>query len=505
MKHRMRPKTGVRKRCSSRRAVTFRRPKPAIAKGRTRGAYGRVTTTSWSEFAAVVTEWADAVGIFLDGVSRRRIFDPLTTFLLFLRQMMPDRPATRTVVAEHARRLEERDGTRISLNNSAYCQARGRLKKGTIMEYFEALTKSVREQADLAALRWRGRNVQVVDGTCITLPDTPKNRKSFALPKPAKPGCGFPMMRMLAVFSLATGAVVRYWTDRYARSEMSLFTEAMDSFEAGDVVLGDRGFCSWAHLATLSKRGVDAVVRLKESRTRRKVLKSFGRGDDLVAWFRPDKRPEWMSPEDWRSMPEELIVREIESTRRQTGARTRKVRIATTLLDPKAYPAKAFGELYCMRWDAELYLRDVKTTLGLDHLTSQTPAMAEKEIATCMCGYDIVRGLMLLAATWRGISVRDLSFLRSADEFKLSMHYGRFHPDAPEDSSSDELLKQMIERIGRMTKTNAGARRGVQPRAVKKRKKYPMLTRPRGEYREIPHRNHAYRRSARRNEGGLPG
>lgn len=505
MKHRRKRTPKGRNRKSQRRAVAFQLSKPAVANDRVRSACGRLVSATWTEFEEIATRWADAVGIFLDRASRRRIFDPLMTFILFLRQMMPDRPATRTVVADHARRLEIRSGKRISLNNSAYCQARGRLKKGKIMEYFDALTKSIRERAGLDALRWRDRDVQVVDGTCLTLPDTPANRKVFPLAKPARPGCGFPKMRMLAVFSLTTGAVMRYLTGSYARSELSLFNEVMDSFRPGDVMLADRGFCSWSHIVALMRREVDTVVRLKESRTRRRVLKTLGRGDRIVAWLRPDRRPEWMNAAAWREMPEELFVREIECAEHRPGARTRKVRIATTLLDPKKYPARAFGDLYRMRWDAELYLRDLKTTLGLEHLTSQTPEMAEKEIATCMCGYDIVRGLMLLAATWRGMPVRDLSFLRSADEFKMSMHYGRFHRDAQDDDPPDALLEQMIRRIGCMTKTNGGARRKAQPRAIKKRKKYPYLTSPRGSYREIPHRNHAYRRNARSSEGAVAG
>lgn len=453
------------------------------------GSFDRLRSMALDAFIERVIGW------LLDGAmprdrngSRKRIFDATVTFLLFLRQTLCRHRSCQTVVAEYAMALEKRDGKRISLNTSGYCQARSRLEGRAIMEALRSVTDKVERFAGRPDLRWCGRDVLVADGTCLTLPDTAENRKAFPLSRSVKPGCGFPQLRMEAIFSLATGAMVAHATGSIRRGEMSLFLDLADTFKAGDVVLGDRKYCSTSHLHFLRERGVDLVTRAIDARVRRRVVRQLGKGDHLVAWARPLKRPEWMDKAMWEAFPEEILVREIDGVEDRSGFRPTKVRVVTTLLDAEAYPAREFIALYLRRWEAELNLRDLKVTLGLDQLSCLTPAMVEKEIATCVFGYNVVRGLMLMAAEERGVSPRELSFSVSARLFREAMFEWSLRDPADPAFDFPAEVRKLVGTIGRATLRNSRARER-QPRAIKRRPKFPFLTKPRGEYEEVRHRN----------------
>ncbi len=199
-----------------------------------------------------------------------------------------------------------------SADTGAYCKARARLPEAAL----QLLTRQSGQRPLAEAPHhwlWKGRIVKLVDGTCLSMPDTQANQKEYPQPKGQKPGVGFPQMRLLVILSLAVGTVLdaALGPSRGPRTgESALFRSRADALEDGDILLADRGFCSYFVLAAARARGADAVVRLNG---RRRALQSLagqrlGPGDTLVHWRRP-KRPDWLSEEEYQSITESLTIR----------------------------------------------------------------------------------------------------------------------------------------------------------------------------------------------------
>ncbi|HZC00674.1 MAG TPA: IS4 family transposase, partial [Gammaproteobacteria bacterium] len=246
---------------------------------------------------------------------------------------------------------------------------------------------------------WRGRQVHVVDGTGIALPDTEANQDAYPQPSEQKPGCGFPVLRLVAFMSLATGAVSRYRTGNLHDHEQRLFQELRTHLKGGEVVLGDRNFGTFANLVLLKRQGAEGVFRRHQARgVGAKTLKPLGQDDHLVRWsFIPRKQhPVWLDASV--RLPSTCVVREVSFQVTQPGFRTKSVTLVTTLLDAKSYPAWALAELYFRRWRMELWLRDIKITMDMDRLRTQTPARVRAELAMFLVGYNLIRTVMFDAA-----------------------------------------------------------------------------------------------------------
>jgi Transposase DDE domain len=228
-----------------------------------------------------------------------------------------------------------------------------------------------------------------------------------------KPGLGFPIARAVVVFCLATGAALDAALGRYRgkrTGEAAPLRELADALEPGDVVLGDRSFGSFFDLALWQTRGVDVVVRLHQARRADfRAGRRLGPGDHVVRWAKPD-RPEWLDAATYAALPEALAVREVAVRVPQPGFRTRRLVVATTLWDAGRYPAGALAALYRARWHAELDLRSLKVTLGLDVLRCRMPAMVRKEFWAHLLAYNLIRAVMARAAQDLGCPPRELSF-----------------------------------------------------------------------------------------------
>jgi hypothetical protein len=253
----------------------------------------------------------------------------------------------------------------------------------------------------------------VADGTTVSMPDTPANQRAYPQPDAQPPGLGFPIARAVVVFCLATGAALDAALGRYhgkQTGEAALLRDLADGFEPGDVVLGDRSFGSFYDLALWRARDVDAVVRLHQARRADfRAGRRLGRRDHVVVWSRPD-RPPWLDDATYAALPRALAVREVAVRVAQSGYRTRRLVVVTTLLDAGAYPAAALAALYRARWHAELDLRSLKVTLGLDVLRCRTPAMVRKEFWMHLLAYNLIRAVMARAAQDLGCPPRALSF-----------------------------------------------------------------------------------------------
>jgi hypothetical protein len=417
--------------------------------------------------------------------SRHRLLPPVRTFWLFLEQALSREGSCRAALRGFQLRRAGQGLAPGSPSTSAYCQARGRLKLADIQTAHQRVVAGMTRQSESHEL-WCGRRVKVVDGTCLSLPDTPANQRSYPQQRSQAPGCGFPLLRLVALFCLASGALLDYATDSYRSSEHELFRRLWRALKPGDVVLGDRGFGGYAEVYSLLQQGVDCVFRKRERTAKaRRVVERINKHDRIVDWRRTAVRPAWLNREQWRSVPERMPVREIKLRAARRGWRTKVLTVVTTLLDPADFPAEAIAGLYRQRWCVELYLLAIKDVMGMDILSCKSPAMAQKELAMKVIAYNLVRAVMLQAAIQHGRKINHLSFKGAVDTLK---HWASFLavPNLP----APVLQKFYQTLLALIARDQVPARPGrSEPRAVKRRPKpYQILNKPRTLFKENPHR-----------------
>ncbi len=324
---------------------------------------------------------------------------------------------------------------------------------------------------------WLGRRVKVVDGTGLSMPDTLANQKAWPQPNTQETGCGFPVVKLAACFCLASGALLEWVEGTLKEHDCRLLQKLLPAFKKGDVVLADRGFSSFASLATLRARGVDAMMRVHHFRKLDwRVGQRLGPRDRLVTWKKGLLQGQLWSPEQWEQLPGELTVRLVEIVVAVPGFRTQKLVLVTTLLDAQTYSAAALGQLYFRRWAVELCFRDLKSTLGLDVLRCQTPAIVRKEIVMHALAYNLIRALMQDIAHSHQVSVQRLSFKGTVDALR---QWRELFENAKSQAGTTRKLRRLfyqsiaedllLDRPGRS-----------EPRAVKRRpKNFRLLTKPR--------------------------
>lgn len=406
----------------------------------------------------------------LDHVSRTRVLPPPVTTYLFLQQVLHGNTAI-----THLRHLSGLDFT-----PSAYCQARGRLP----VELFRRLSRAVigRCREEQPPRSWRGHRLVLIDGTSFSMPDDEELRETFGQPSGQAEGCGFPVAHLLAVVDAQTGYLLKAQVAPMNTHDSAAMPGADSVLEPGDVMIGDRGCCSFAHLARLRRRGVYSLFRLHQrqivdfrphrrhvdakagpgdaGRPRSRWRKRLGRHDQLVDYVKPSRKPDWMSEADYADLPDTLRVRELRFRTRIPGCRVRTVTVVTTLLDERRYPAKALARLYELRWQVEVDLRHLKQTLGMDVLHCQSVPGVIKELLVFVTIYNLVRRVMVEAARRQGVEPRRISFV---DAWRW-LRSARPGEDIP-------ILRINKHRPGR-----------CEPRVRKRRpKSYPLMTRPRAE------------------------
>jgi hypothetical protein len=305
-----------------------------------------------------------------------------------------------------------------SPGTAAYCRARDALAADGLQSAVERTAEALGSRVSDEHL-WRGRAVHVVDGTGIALPDTEANQEDYPQPSEQKPGCGFPVLRLVAFMSLATGAVSRYRIGNLHDHEQRLFQALRTSLKAGEVVLGDRNFGTFATLVLRKRQGADGVFRRHQSRSAgAQTLKCLGKADHLVRWQgHRHYRPPWLDAS--MDLPQTIVVREVSFQVARPGFRTTSVTLVTTLLDAKTYPAWALAALYFKRWRMELWLRDIKVTMAMDRLRTKTPARVRAELAMFLVGYNLIRTVMFDAAKVSEVQLEQMSFKSALMRFGL--------------------------------------------------------------------------------------
>jgi DDE family transposase len=417
-----------------------------------------------------------------DADFRERDYPPLLTLAMFLSQCHDADQSLRQAVARLLAHRVAQGEVQGSSNTGAYCRARQRLPEEVLADLTRHTGREVLRAAP-AAWSWHGRDVKIVDGSTASMPDTPTNQRAYPQMAAQQPGIGFPILRFLVVFSLAVGTVLDAAFCPYKgkeTSELALFRSLHGSLQEGDVVLGDRHFCSFFEIAELQRRGIDVVMRQHQCRKtdfRRGVR--LGRYDHRVLWEKP-QRPEWMDEETYRQYPDELAMREVRVHVRGRKVRSRTITIATTLLDRRTYRKTSLAKLYRRRWQAELNLRSLKTVLQMDVLRCKTPEMVRKELWVHLLAYNLIRKVMAQAAETFAVEPWTISFkatLQTLNAFALPLL-----------TCSKKDLPGVIEAMLRaIAKHRVGKRPGrLEPRCLKRRPKpYDLLMKPRAEARNL--------------------
>ncbi len=405
---------------------------------------------------------------------RHRLYSPQVTVWAFLSQILDQDNTCANAVSRIIAWLASQDQPLPSPDPSAYCQARQRLPEGVLGDLLRRVGAGLQAQVpDEGA--WCGHRVFLVDGSTVLMPDTAPNQQAYPQHPNQAEGCGFPIARFVSLFSLATGAVLDVEIGSWTTHELHLVRPLYGHLQAGDVVMGDSLFCTYADMALLQREGIEAVFAMHGAR---KV--DFRRGqklgpdDHLVEWIKPRQCPRGIAPTVFAQLPEKLLMREVRYPVQRKGFRPKKITLATTFIDPVAYPKEALADLFVRRWDAELDLRHIKTTLGMEMLTCKTPAMIRKELMCHLLAYNLIRSLLWEAGTQHEVDPLRLSLqdaLRHLHHFLPELAHA---PTEKRHRVYDRLLFTIARKI--VPKRNDRN----EPRMRKRRPKpFPWLKKPR--------------------------
>jgi len=430
--------------------------------------------------------------------SRQRIYTLRRTFWGFLYQVLNPGCPCRQVVRQIQALFGLHNLGPVDGDNSAYCQARARLPLEILQRLRQVIAAPIESLLPWAQGRWYGLCPKVIDGTGLTLPDTPANQRVYPQHRGQKTGCGFPWLKLVGIFSLASGALLDYATGNQHQHELALLYKLLAQFRPGDLALADRGFTSYGLIGWLLGRGVQSLFRLHHRRPADlRRGQRLGKKDRLVTWRKPPVKPSYWPRKLWDSIPDQLTVRVLRFTLQLPGLRVQSVTLVTTLLDPKLYPAQELARLYARRWGIELWFRDLKTSMGMEQLRCKTPPMVHKELEMFFIAYNLVRALMVQASGAHGVPLDRLSFKGTVD---ASRQYSLAIAQARSKKKQRQLVGELLAVIAEDEVPHRPGRR--EPRALKRRRKnYPLLNRPRRKFKDIPHRNRYWKLKPRKIRG----
>lgn len=406
---------------------------------------------------------------------RQRVLDPAVTLLLMITQMLHG-----NIAIGHLRRVV---AARWRFSDVAYCQARARLPLALLRRLMQWVAHAWPAlDPDDSASRFHGHRVLVMDGSGVSMPDTAALQQHFGQPGNQRAGCGFPVTHLLLLMHVASGMILDLIISPLRTHDMRHAADLHRPLSPGDLIVGDRAFCSFAHLALLHKDGLFGLFRLHQRvivnfgprrgrragngrgasrpRANDQAARPGGGQDQVVKWVK-QARPRWLEDQAWDDLPDTLPVRVIRCRVRQRGFRTRVITLATNLLDQERYSAAELAGLYQQRWQIETNLRHLKTTMKMDVLRCKSVAGVTKELLSYAIAYNLVRLVMAESSRRQGVAVARISFI---DAQRWLLHHDADDTLAP--------LRINPHRPGR-----------VQPRAIKRRpKKYPHLNRPRRQW-----------------------
>jgi len=407
---------------------------------------------------------------------RERLYPPTETLSMFLAQAMSADRSCQSIVNQAAVQRLGGGLTAGSTYTGGYCRARQRLPSGMVAHLTQFLGERINAQLP-SEWRWRGRRVRLIDGTTVTLPDTAANQEAFPQQRGQQPGVGFPICRVVGITCLASGALLNAAIGRFngkGGDEQTLLRTIQDTFQAGDVVMGDAFFATYFFIAAMQARDIDILMEQHGARKRVTDFRygqKLGVRDHLIVISKPKLRPDWMSEAQYAAAPDTVTVREL-----QTGGKV----MVTTLSCHKSHPKEALKSLYKSRWHVELDIRNIKDTMGMNVLSCKTPEMAIKEIWVYLLAYNLIRLMMAQSALLADIKPRSISFKHCLQLWLMCMH--------PSQSLDDEKLQTLFQLMAQQRVGNRPGR--IEPRAIKRRPKaYPLLMKPRDAARAEVKRN----------------
>lgn len=428
----------------------------------------------------IVTQALTAVGVCWTD----RIYSPLVTLWVFLGQVLSADSSCRAAVARLIAHRLSQGQSPCSAETGAYCQARKRLPEKFFSTVACLVGRALEAKVDRRWL-WKGRRVYMFDGSTVTMPDTSENQQAYPQVYNQKPGLGFPIARIGAITSLSCGAIVNLGICRYAgkgEGEVSLLRRLWDVLQAGDVLLTDRLMANWTNILWLQQRGVELVSRLNKANRKSDFRRGERLGDDdhLVRWLKPTsiRSLNWQT---YKLLPEYITVRETRIRVTQPGFRTKVVVVVTTLLDPKQATKEDLATLYRARWNNELDLRSIKSTMQMRDLRCKTPELVRKEIWTHVLAYNLIRTIIAQAAAKHVILPRSISFKGTLQSLVA------FQPLIELRGDSEHRLRlyhNLLDAIA--THRVADRPDRYEPRVRKHRRNhYGWLTKPRAEVKRM--------------------
>lgn len=408
------------------------------------------------------------------------VYTPPVTLWAFLAQCLSDSKSCVAAVARVIVLCASLARPPCAASTGAYCKARAKLPVRFLQRLTYQVGQALEEQA-AADWLWHGRHVKLVDGACLSAPDTPANQAVYPQPRSRPAGLGFPLIRLVVLLTFATAALVGAAYGPYQgkeTGETALFRTLLEQIVAADLVVADRYYCSYWQIALLRQRRADVAFRLHQRRhSDFRRGKRLGRYDHVVKWEKP-QRPDWMDEATYASLPAELELREVRVTVTTPGVRTRVLTVVTSLLDATTYRREDIADLYHQRWHVELDLRSLKQTLHMEVLTCKTPEMLAKELWVHLLGYNLVRQVLVQAAVDQGFRPRQLSFaggVQTLNAFRWLLQC----------SEPEQLAFACQVLYTALATHQVGDRPNrVEPRRLKRhRQKYSLLRQPRDQAR----------------------
>lgn len=421
--------------------------------------------------------------------SRERIFSLFRTFWCWVWQILQTNTSCREVVRQVQALFALDHGPSVDEATGAYCQARAKLPLSLLEKALEAVTCSTELKIRSTKIL-QGRPLKVLDGSNARLSDTPANRKQFPPPNSLPSGAGFPLLKIVVLFSLASGAILARATGNQHMHEARLCEKLRRCFHELDVIVADRAYAIFSVVAWLKSLGVDMIARVPTRCRRvdfRRAKKHLGPGQALFSWIKTAKGSTVLPLAEWRGLPKQITVRILRVHVKQKGFRTQRLTLATTLLDPVKFPAEQIIAAYARRWRLEMSLDDLKTTLGMEHLRCRCPDMVQKELLMFLLAHNLLRWLMAQAAQHEDVDLDRISFKGSLDAFRQWTQALVQLPKNRRARKAAELWAKLLCTLARDLVPDRPGRR--EPRAVKRRSKYPHLNCLRRKYRDRYSRN----------------
>jgi hypothetical protein len=410
-----------------------------------------------------------------DVLYRNCVYTPIVTLWAMVSQVLDPDKSLSNAVKRIISWLAAAEVECPSNDTGAYSKARQRLPERLLERLVPEVAESLEQQVPLGE-QWCGRRVRVCDGTTVLMSDTLANQAEYPQHSNQAPGCGFPIAKLVVMFSLLTGAVVAACIAPFATSEIVMSRLLYQDLDPQDVMLADQAYGSYVDLALVQEQGADGVFRKHHARqTDFRRGKKLGIGDHQVVWHKPQQCPKHMNEAEFAALPATLMVREVCLRLTRRGFRDQTIIVVTTLLDAKRYSAGQLTQLYGLRWQAaEVNLRHLKTTLKMEMVTAKTPAMVRKEIWTHLVAYTLLRSLMWQAAKPSDYSPFHLSLQGARQQFN---HLVSLLATATK-SARMRLYQVLLEQVATDVLPLRPGR--SEPRVVKRRPKpFPRMRQPR--------------------------